>query len=211
MCENRALGSAERESKLSSTRVISGSAGTLTTFAGERELSIRYHGGRERSEKLRGGRAKRDESTRVQGIDKEHFDMIYLQASLSEKRGKRGRGGGGYIRKRMGHEGSRAGRALAGKFPAIPVVPPVANSRARHSDLTPPRRLASTPFWSHPNVSEFTLKGCQSGWPESVRLARSLRDRHRRRRREKRIQGRAGRRGCCGGGREEYSSSGALR
>jgi len=47
---------------------------------------------------------------------------------------------------------------LASTFPSFPSV---ANFPARHSNL-PFGRLASMPFWSHPNVLEFTLKAARS-------------------------------------------------
>lgn len=40
----------------------------------------------------------------------------------------------------------------------------IGNSRARHSNLASPDRLASMPFWSHPQCIGIHFKGVQSGW-----------------------------------------------
>jgi len=69
----------------------------------------------------------------------------------------------------MGHENARPRATLAGKISTIAVSSlypsiPFGNSRARHSNLASPDRLASVPFWSHPNVLEFTLERVQLGW-----------------------------------------------
>lgn len=73
------------------------------------------------------------------------------------------------MQKRMGHESARPRATLAGKVSTIAVSSlhpstQIGNSRARHSNLASLERLASMPFWSRPNVLEFTLKGVQPGW-----------------------------------------------
>lgn len=87
---------------------------------------------------------------------KQYFDInIYIFARRKERK----------MWKRT-HEEARSNMAdkfLHRNFSSFfPYFPSVANSRARHSNL-PFGRLASMPFWSHPNVLEFTLKGCSEG------------------------------------------------
>lgn len=120
--------------------------------------------------------------------------LLYIYKRQNKKRCK--------IQKRMGHESARPRATLAGKISTIAISSlypsiPFGNSRARHSNLASPDRLASVPFWSHPNVLEFTLEGVQLGWrpDRSEGTQWRARDRHRWQRNfegwkwEKRIQG----------------------
>lgn len=65
------------------------------------------------------------------------------------------------IRERMGYESEKLRTTLASKVSTIASPFPFPrNSRARHSNLSPPDRLVPILFRSHPNVLEFTLKEC---------------------------------------------------
>lgn len=81
------------------------------------------------------------------------------------------------IRKRMGYASEKLRATLASKVSTIASPFPFPrNSRARHSNLSPLDRLVPMPFWSYPNVLEFTLKECnQVG--RSDRSVRSGRER----------------------------------
>lgn len=81
------------------------------------------------------------------------------------------------IRKRMGYKSEKLRTTLASKVSTIAnPFPFPRNSRARHSNLSPLDRLVPIPFWSYPNVLEFTLKECNRVG-RSDRSVRSSRER----------------------------------
>lgn len=79
-----------------------------------------------------------------------------LGDSVNQGRMAKGRTG------EMGGSSRGAGGCQASSNFSLPFqCSTVANSGARHSNLAPTRgsHIRVSPFWSHPNVLEFTLKG----------------------------------------------------
>lgn len=119
----------------------------------------------------------------------------------------------------MGWKGRRRGRQkVAGNFCLPFRRPAVANFVARHSNLAPRNDrvvdcVRVSPFWSHPDVLEFTLKGYSARESPSARRTRETeKERGRRERGEGRgrIYGAKGKGIERGEGRSEIAGAQAL-